>query len=177
MPPVSREIPRELPDANGSRLSGIRDKVKSSVVNDLLKLIDEPGISLENEDKYLQLSGDTVQHTWETAINYIRSYVSSAFIDVAEKAVVTWEEPATIILEVDNKLSEGLLIENKMQLSSGLRYVTGRTDFEICIILNRKYDYEVKVKKHLSPREKFRVMAEQNPALLDLQKRLDLDIL
>lgn len=176
-PDLSADTPEEPPKDKGSRLSNIKEKGNHSSVSELKRMLEVPVSTLEMEREYLQLSAETIQKAWYAAVNHIRSYAGNAFIDIAERVVVSWEDPATITVEVDSKLSEGLLNENKMQLSSGLRHVSGRTDFEIAIVLNRKHDYEVKVKKHLSPREKFRLMAEQYPAILDLQKRLDLDLL
>jgi hypothetical protein len=176
-PELSADTPEVPPKAQGSRLANIKEKGNHSSVSELRKMMEVPVSTLEMERDYLQLTAETIQETWYAAVNHIRSYAGNAFIDIAERVLVSWEDPATITVEVDSKLSEGLLNENKMQLSSGLRHVSGRTDFEICIVLNRKHGYEVKVKKHLSPREKFRLMAEQYPAILDLQKRLDLDLL
>lgn len=130
----------------------------------------------ENSKTSIELSEESVREVWLAAIRHIHKKVNPALVDIAHRAGIGWVVPATITVEVESKLSEGVLTENKMTISAGLREVTGRTDLNLSIIHHRTEEFEQKARKLLSPREKYRLMEEQNPVLLDLRKRLDLDL-
>ena len=171
-PQQSAEKVQAIPPA--SRLASIKSKYQESVLGGMHEIISTvPGKS--NEELF-QVSEDTVAELWDKVLDHLQKYASNVFIEVARKLYVGWLEPATLVVEVETKLAEGVMAENKMNLASAISHITGRNDISIDLLLNRKQEISDAPKKYFTPKEKFRLMAERNPVLLELQKKLDLDL-
>jgi len=158
-----------------SRLAGIKEKYQQTILGDLQEIITSfSGHTLPQE--LAELNAATVIIVWESVLHHLKEYTSQVFIEAALKVVVSWKNPSTIVVEVESKLSEGMIAENRMNLASAIRHITGRTDVQIELLLNRKNEVAYTPKKYLTDKEKFRLMVERNPVLLELQKKLDLDL-
>lgn len=78
----------------------------------------------------------------------------------------------TVLIELNNEAQKELLIGIKQDMLDELRQ----------LLSNRQAQLEIKVSeiqgevKAYKPSDKFKLMAEKNPALLELKKRFDLDI-
>lgn len=78
----------------------------------------------------------------------------------------------TILIELNNEVQKEMLVGIKQEMLDELRK----------LMSNREVQLEIKVSemvgevKAYKPADKFKLMAEKNPALLDLKKRFDLDI-
>ncbi len=78
----------------------------------------------------------------------------------------------TIVIELNNEVQKEMLTNLKQDMLDELRQ----------LISNKQMQLEIKVSaiqgeiKAYKPSDKFKQMAEKNPALLELKKRFDLDI-
>lgn len=78
----------------------------------------------------------------------------------------------TILIELNNEVQKEMLVGIKQDMLDDLRKLAR----------NRQLQLEIKVSeiigevKAYKPADKFKLMAEKNPALLELKKRFDLDI-
>ncbi|MCD6017574.1 MAG: polymerase subunit gamma/tau [Bacteroidetes bacterium] len=78
----------------------------------------------------------------------------------------------TILIELNNEVQKEMLVGIKQDMLDDLRKLAS----------NRQLQLEIKVSeivgeiKAYKPADKFKLMAEKNPALLELKKRFDLDI-
>lgn len=78
----------------------------------------------------------------------------------------------TILIELNNEVQKEMLTGIKQDMLDELR----------TILSNKQTQLEIKVSeimgevKAYKPSDKFKLMAEKNPALLELKKRFDLDI-
>ncbi len=81
-------------------------------------------------------------------------------------------EGNTIVIELNNEVQKEMLTNIKQDMLDELRQ----------LISNKQTQLEIKVSalqgevKAYKPSDKFKQMAEKNPALLELKKRFDLDI-
>ena len=74
--------------------------------------------------------------------------------------------------EVENNIQKNELEREKPELMEFLRTRLNNFQFQLeTLVLEME-----EVKQLYTPQEKFKHMAEKNPALLDLRQRLDLDI-
>ena len=78
----------------------------------------------------------------------------------------------TILIELNNEVQKEMLVNIKQDMLDELRK----------LVSNKQMQLEIKVSeivgeiKAYKPADKFKLMAEKNPALLELKKRFDLDI-
>ena len=78
----------------------------------------------------------------------------------------------TIIIELKNEVQKEMLVNLKQDLLDELRLLLVNKQTQLSIIVS-EHEAEVKAYK---PHDKFKLLAEKNPALLELKKRFDLDI-
>ena len=81
-------------------------------------------------------------------------------------------EANTILIELNNEVQREMLVNIKQDMLDEFRR----------LLSNRQAQLDIKVSEILGevkaykPADKFKLMAEKNPALLELKKRFDLDI-
>ena len=81
-------------------------------------------------------------------------------------------EQSTVVIMLSNEVQREMLTSIKQDMLDELRN----------LLTNRQTQLEIKVSeimgevKAYKPQDKFKLMAEKNPALLELKKRFDLDI-
>ncbi len=81
-------------------------------------------------------------------------------------------EGSTVLIILSNEVQREMLTDIKQDMLDDLRK----------ILSNRQTQLDIKVSeltgevKAYKPQDKFKLMAEKNPALLELKKRFDLDI-
>ena len=78
----------------------------------------------------------------------------------------------TIIIELNNEVQREMLVNIKQDMLDELRKLSSNKQTQLEIKVSEVLG-EVKAYK---PSDKFKLMAEKNPALLELKKRFDLDI-
>ena len=78
----------------------------------------------------------------------------------------------TILIELNNEVQKEMLIVIKQDMLDTLRTILNNKNTQLDITVSENVG-EVKAYK---PADKFRLMAEKNPALLEFKKRFDLDI-
>lgn len=79
---------------------------------------------------------------------------------------------STILIELNNEVQREMLIVIKQDMLDALRSILSNKNTQLEITVSEIVG-EVKVYK---PADKFKLMAEKNPALLEFKKRFDLDI-
>ncbi len=122
-------------------------------------------------EKDLPVTKEALQKVWED-FSRLREQNGGA---VSEQIMLNREfgfENMTIELILDNMHQETLLNEIKPMLLGHLRRTLQNRQIQIS---HRIAPSEVK-RKAYTPQEKFNVLAERNPALLDLQRLLGLDV-
>jgi DNA polymerase-3 subunit gamma/tau len=78
----------------------------------------------------------------------------------------------TVLIELNNEAQKELLVGIKQDMLDELRQLLNNKQAQLEIKVS-EVQGEVKAYK---PSDKFKLMAEKNPALLELKKRFDLDI-
>lgn len=78
----------------------------------------------------------------------------------------------TILIELNNEVQKEMLVGIKQDMLDDLRKLAGNKQLQLEIKVS-EISGEVKAYK---PADKFKLMAEKNPSLLELKKRFDLDI-
>ena len=79
--------------------------------------------------------------------------------------------PGRIAFTIVNKVQENYMREEKPELLGYIRRNLGDPGLELEVI-----QAEIKVKPRYTTLDKFKLMAEKNPALLVLREELDLDL-
>ncbi|MCD4746035.1 MAG: DNA polymerase III subunit gamma/tau [Bacteroidales bacterium] len=127
----------------------------------------------ENKNKY-RLSNDftqeQLQKTWEI---FAQSVISDKnYYSTLIKRKPLLKDNFIIEFTVDNKIQENEINENKLDLLGFLRKELKNEpiDLKILIVQNKKED------KPYTSEEKFKKMAEKNPAIIKLKNQLNLEI-
>ncbi len=131
---------------------------------------------LEEDDlEVMAFNDENVQACWTEFIEENRETLNPTFIKTAEESKPFVDIEDTIYIEFNNNVSLNFV---KKEGASILEFYKNRMNIQklkLDFRLDKKTAKSV-VKKFLKPRERFLKMAEENPALLELQKRLDLDL-
>ena len=83
------------------------------------------------------------------------------------------QENSKVLLALDNKSQYAEMLERRVEIHDFLRQELQNGNLEVLLEVRKG----MKNKKAYTQEEKFRAMVEKNPALLELQKKLDLDLL
>jgi DNA polymerase-3 subunit gamma/tau len=85
---------------------------------------------------------------------------------------ITFQLIKLLLIELNNEVQKEMLVNIKQDMLDELRK----------LVSNKQMQLEIKVSeivgeiKAYKPADKFKLMAEKNPALLEFKKRFDLDI-
>jgi hypothetical protein len=94
-------------------------------------------------------------------------------LPIAQKSKPILDGDNTLIFSEDNSISLGFMEKNKAEIQLFFKEKTGKS-LQLKFELNKTESLEKK-KVFKTTKEKFKEMAEINPVLLELQKRLELD--
>lgn len=111
-------------------------------------------------------------NTWEGYAKALKQQGKSSMHAtlIANKPVITG--PQTISFTIVNAVQENYMREEKPMLLGHLRRELDLPDLQLEVIKQEATD----VKPRYTPRDRFMIMAEKNPALLQLREDLDLDL-
>ncbi|MES2566196.1 MAG: DNA polymerase III subunit gamma/tau [Bacteroidota bacterium] len=129
-------------------------------------VINEPAESFDvelTEDRALSVVKQFAEEKSKNGNKQLYATLTSSKITFTDK---------TILIELNNEVQKEMLLGIKQDMLDELRK----------LISNRQLQLEIRVSeiigevKAYKPADKFKLMAEKNPALLELKKRFDLDI-
>lgn len=131
-------------------------------------------MEVEIKAVFIDLSNEILPQLWEDYITSISDTAHGSYLPIAEKSKPEFDGDITLIFTEDNSLSLGLMEKNRAEIQHFFREKTGKS-LQIRFVLNRVETNEQK-KVFKTSKERFKEMTLINPALLELQKRLDLDL-
>ena len=144
------------------------------MLDSLLEDLENEEIDTSGKVEKMVISADNIQEIWNQYVEHIRATAHGTYFPVAERQRPTFVPPNQLILQEDNTISSGFLDKNKGEMVNFFRDLTG-TILTVTIEVNKEGNDDTPRKVFKSTKERFKEMAEKNPALLELQKLLDLD--
>ncbi len=123
--------------------------------------------SAKPADKF---TGEQLVKAWSQMAEHFRSDKNIYFTLKRNKPVV--KEDEKLEFSVDNKIQKNEIDERKMDIMPRLKEALNNYHIQLEVVVN---EMEVQSKAYL-PQEKFKKMAEKNPALKTLKDKLNLEI-
>jgi len=180
---VKEEIPAEPQKAKeNTEPSQPSDTVKENVEEDLmsqLKAAVTKGVfqsAAEEKVVAIELSQEKVEEAWKTFLLSHSDSLPANFITNAKEVMPQLQPENLIMLTVHSAVARGFIVEQGRTIKEYYREYFKRGDIQFTIHLEVDETADDKPKQFLNPKEQFHEMAKENPALLDFQKRFDLDI-
>lgn len=125
----------------------------------------------EDDQALTKFSTTELLVAWEEMIQSF-SEVSPTFITALTNHELSLNEDHEIILPVDNKLQEGEINMHRQDICEFLRSKLNIYTVKFKVVINDAQGKEL----IYSPQDKFRKMAEKNPALIHFRNELNLDL-
>ena len=117
-------------------------------------------------------TADQLFHYWDLYCDKLKSEQKWSMMNTLNKRRPVLGADFKATFEVENNIQKNELEREKPELMEFLRTRLNNFHFQLeTLVLEME-----EVKQLYTPQEKFKHMAEKNPALLDLRQRLDLDI-
>jgi hypothetical protein len=145
---------------------------KGSILDELLEDLEDEN-NYDSEIKFTELIPDNIPIIWEAYISTISDTAHGSYLPIAQKSKPIFDGEATLVFSEDNSISLGFMEKNKAEIQLFFKEKTGKS-LQLKFELNKTESNEKK-KVFKTTKEKFKEMAEINPVLLELQKRLELD--
>lgn len=133
--------------------------VEANVINDPQESFD---VEL-NSDRAMAAVKQFAEEKNKTGNKQLYATLTSSKITLVDK---------TILIELNNEVQKEMLVGIKQDMLDDLRKLASNKQLQLEIKVS-EISAEIKAYK---PADKFKLMAEKNPALLELKKRFDLDI-
>lgn len=149
-------------------------KKSTSLLDSLLEDLESEDTNASGRNQIIDINADNIQELWNQYVEHIRATAHGTYFPVAERQKPIFSPPNELILREDNTISSGFLDKNKSEMVNFFRDLTG-TILTVTIEVVKENQDETPRKVFKSTKERFKEMAEKNPALLELQKLLDLD--
>jgi hypothetical protein len=121
------------------------------------------------------LNDESVLKAWQQFILKKAVELPSNFLSNAKELEPELREGKLIALVTRSSVSRGFIMEQSSRIKSWFRKYFQQKDIQFTVDLDVDEDEDVP-KQYLNPKEQFKEMTRENPALLDFQKRFDLDI-
>ncbi|HNF47910.1 MAG TPA: hypothetical protein PKO18_02245 [Chitinophagales bacterium] len=154
--PAEKKQKKELPTRSGIK----------SLFKDLQQT------TVQQVEEKLDLTTVTVQLLWKEFLKENREKLQNAFLSVADRQVPHWENEEIVFTETNN-ISLELLQLHKMDIVS---YFTRKSTQPI-VHLKFNLDRKQEVKRdYKTPKERLLIMIDENPAVRELIKKLDLNL-
>lgn len=136
----------------------------------------KPVHSEEEEKEQLPLNPENLKTCWEQFMTDNADELQANFISNAKDLLPHIEEGNKIVLNCYSSVSRGFITEQSSNIKAYLREFFGIKELSFIVELVEEEEDDNKPKNYLNPKEQFKELAKENPALLDFQKRFDLDI-
>ena len=128
-------------------------------------------LASEDDQALTRLSTTELLVAWEEMIQSF-SGESPTFITALTHHQLSLNEDGEIILPVDNKLQEGEINMHRQDICEFIKNKLNIYTVKFNVLINNEKGKEL----IYSPQDKFRKMAEKNPALLHFRNELNLDL-
>ena len=168
--------PAPTPERTGRRLASsvsIREHLAPSAKQEeTIRLADVPGNEPERDDTKREINAALLQKSWNdyaTARKHEGKNSLHATL-TAYQPVITGQR--TISLTIVNDVQENYMREERPTLLGYLRREMDMPLLELSVVKAEAKD----LRPRYTPRDKFKIMADKNPALLTLRDQLDLEI-
>lgn len=121
---------------------------------------------------------DDVEVTLESVLNGVNELAQLRFQNGNKQLHATLTsskislDNLTILIELNNEVQREMLFNIKQDMLDELRVILKNKQIQIQL----KVAETIESVKAYKPMDKFKIMSEKNPALLELKKRFDLDI-
>ncbi|MFZ1615731.1 MAG: DNA polymerase III subunit gamma/tau [Flavobacteriales bacterium] len=169
-------VPAPTPERTGRRLASsvsIREHLAPSAKQEeTIRLADVPGNEPERDDTKREINAALLQKSWNdyaTARKHEGKNSLHATL-TAYQPVITGQR--TISLTIVNDVQENYMREERPTLLGYLRREMDMPLLELSVVKAEAKD----LRPRYTPRDKFKIMADKNPALLTLRDQLDLEI-
>ena len=148
-----------------------RELPKSSSIGNMLKDIHQE-VVIENKETKIVLTAESLAVLWNEFINTDREKLQNAFLSVAER-----QQPQLIDDEItfveSNNISLQMLQLHKMEITSFFIKKTTSPSISLIFKLDKKEDL---TKNYKTPKDRLKEMIDVNPAVLELIKKLELNL-
>jgi hypothetical protein len=163
---VAEEPPMSDPPNEKRR----RELPKQSALGALLKDVHQQSASVKEEHK-TELTQESLEKLWPEFLADNKGKLQNAFLNVAEKQIPQLNNDVIIFTEANN-ISLELLQLHKMEILSFIRKHTTSKTASLEFKLQRN---EAKDKPYKTSKDRIRDMIQDNPAVLKLIQKLDLN--
>ena len=167
-------VEEKILTAHDSRLTTPKPKrelPKSSSIGNMLKDIHQE-VVVENKETKIVLTAESLAVLWNEFINTDREKLQNAFLSVAER-----QQPQLIDDEItfveSNNISLQMLQLHKMEITSFFIKKTTSPSISLIFKLDKKEDL---TKSYKTPKDRLKEMIDVNPAVLELIKKLELNL-
>ncbi len=154
----------------GGNLEAIRkqNRKKKEAENRKLEEEKKAAEAITNATK-AEISEKTLQNIWKEFANQLSHGISKGLF----QGILPRLESEKIIISVASKFQKDTIEKEAHNFKSFLRSKLGHNDLEIQININEE---QQEIKKPYTDRERFKAMIEENAALLEMTKRLNLQL-
>ena len=165
---ITKTVRKNIP-AGGLSISGILNKKKTSDESETVNSPDKNNTKKQPKEIFTQ---ELLEETWIKYALLVRekSKVNLYSTLISRKPVL--KENFTIEFMIDNKVQEDEIAMGKSEIMAFLRTELKNFELQLVTIIT-KNDGD---KKPYTTSDKFKRMAEKNPAIKDLRSKFDLDI-
>lgn len=116
------------------------------------------------------ISQEVATKLWASYIEKVKSSGKLSYLGTISHLVPKVKESGALVFEINNTVIEKEFIEAKPEIITYFRQQTEKT-----LVIETVVNEEVVLKKFMTDRDRFEKMAENNPALFQLRKALDLE--
>lgn len=160
----------EEPRINSSSNKPKKELPRQSALGAMMKEIHKENIVKKTEDK-IELNEETVLPLWKEFLAENKERLQNAFLSVAEKQTPQYIEEKITFIETNN-ISLELLQLHKIDIVSYFMKRTTSSFVRLDFKLNRKESIS---KNYKTPRDRLKDMIAQNPSVLKLIEKFDLN--
>ncbi len=176
-PPPSKVL-EEVPTPASSRRDRKRKVAATLSINNLLQEQEEKAKEkpvIESDSPKGQADAfdqDRLQYYWDLYCDKLKEEQKWSLMNTLNKHKPKLGADFHVTFEVENNIQRNEIEKEKPELMEFMRTRLNNFQMQLEVIVLE----HSQVKQLYTPQEKFKHMAEKNPALLDLQRRLDLDV-
>ncbi len=127
-------------------------------------------VTVKNNIQKIELTEVTVQLLWKEFLKDNKNKLQNAFLSVAERQIPTLVDNQITFIETNN-ISLELLQLHKIDIVSYYIQHTTSSMVELKFQLDRKIEL---TKNYKTPKDRLKEMIEENPAVFELIKKLEL---
>ena len=176
--PLPSKVLEEVPTPASSRRDRKRKVAATLSINNLLQEQEEKAKEkpvIESDSPKGQADAfdqDRLQYYWDLYCDKLKEEQKWSLMNTLNKHKPKLGADFHVTFEVENNIQRNEIEKEKPELMEFMRTRLNNFQMQLEVIVLE----HSQVKQLYTPQEKFKHMAEKNPALLDLQRRLDLDV-